>query len=67
MGMLGGTELLIIAFVIILLFGGKKLPELARGLGKGIKNFKKSLEDDDSSDVTNSIDKNMKKDDEESK
>ena len=67
MGMLGGTELLIIAFVIILLFGGKKLPELARGLGKGIKNFKKSLEDDDSSDVTNSIDKNMKKDNEESK
>ena len=67
MGMLGGTELLIIAFVIILLFGGKKLPELARGLGKWIKNFKKSLEDDDSSDVTNSIDKNMKKDNEESK
>ena len=62
MGMLGGTELLIIAFVIILLFGGKKLPELARGLGKGIKNFKKSLEEDDN-DI-NSIDKDIKKDDE---
>jgi sec-independent protein translocase protein TatA len=36
---LGGPEILLIAFVVLLLFGGKKLPELMRGLGKGIKEF----------------------------
>jgi sec-independent protein translocase protein TatA len=41
-GQLGPTELLVIVFVIILLFGGKKLPELAKGLGKGIREFKKA-------------------------
>ncbi len=38
----GGPEILIIFFVILLLFGAKKLPELARGLGKSIKEFKKA-------------------------
>ena len=38
-GNLGGPEILLIAFVVLLLFGGKKLPELMRGLGKGIKEF----------------------------
>lgn len=37
---LGGQEILIIMFVILLLFGAKKIPELARGLGKGIREFK---------------------------
>ena len=44
-GGLGGFELIIIAFIILIFFGGKRLPELMRGLGKGIKEFK---------DVTNS-------------
>lgn len=35
----GGPEMIIIVFVILLLFGGRKIPELARGLGKGIKEF----------------------------
>ena len=39
---LGAGEILIILFVVLLLFGAKKLPELARGLGKGIKEFKKA-------------------------
>lgn len=39
-GMPGGWELVIIVLVIILLFGAKKIPELARGLGKGIREFK---------------------------
>ena len=39
----GGTQLLIIALIILVLFGGKKIPELAKGLGSGIKNFKKAL------------------------
>lgn len=37
---LGGPELILIGAVVLLLFGGKKLPELMRGLGKGIKEFK---------------------------
>ncbi len=37
---MGGTELLVIVLVILLLFGGKKIPELMRGLGKGVKEFK---------------------------
>ena len=40
---LGAPEILIIALVILLLFGAKKLPELAKGLGEGIKNFKNSI------------------------
>ncbi len=41
-GMLGGPELLVIVFVVLILFGGKKLPELMRGLGKGVSEFKKA-------------------------
>jgi sec-independent protein translocase protein TatA len=51
MGMPSGTELLIILGIVVLLFGGKKIPELAKGLGQGIKNFKKSVKDDDSEEV----------------
>ncbi len=40
LGILGGQEVLIIAILVLLLFGGKKIPELMRGLGKGIKEFK---------------------------
>ena len=43
MGMPGGMEWVLIAFVVLLLFGGKKIPELAKGLGSGIKNFKKAV------------------------
>lgn len=40
---LGTTELIVIAFVIVLLFGGKKLPQLGRSFGSAITNFKKGL------------------------
>jgi sec-independent protein translocase protein TatA len=42
MGMIGGQELLLILVIVILLFGAKKIPELARGLGTGLKEFKKA-------------------------
>ena len=41
----GGTELLIILFVVVLLFGAKKLPELAKGIGRSMGEFKKARED----------------------
>ncbi len=42
-GRLGAVELIIIALVILLLFGGKKIPELMRGLGKGVRSFKEGM------------------------
>ncbi|MBR4930155.1 MAG: twin-arginine translocase TatA/TatE family subunit [Bacteroidaceae bacterium] len=44
-GNLGAGEITIIALVILLLFGGKKIPELMRGLGKGVKSFKDGMND----------------------
>ena len=49
LGNLGTGEIVIIAIVVLLLFGGKKITELMKGIGKGVKNFKdgvKGLEDD---------------------
>jgi len=43
---IGLPELLVILVVAVLLFGGKKLPELAKGLGEGIKNFKNAVKDE---------------------
>ncbi len=46
-GGLGTPEILIIALVVLLLFGGKKIPELMKGVGKGIRSFKKGMNEDD--------------------
>lgn len=43
LGNLSGGEILIIALVVLLLFGGKKIPELMRGLGTGVKSFKDGM------------------------
>lgn len=42
---LGGSELLVIMLVVLLLFGGKKIPELMRGLGKGVRSFKDGMKE----------------------
>jgi sec-independent protein translocase protein TatA len=47
MGMPGGFELLAILIIVVLIFGGKKIPELMKGIGSGIKNFKKAVKDDE--------------------
>ena len=49
-GSIGIPELIIILVIILLLFGASRLPEIGRGLGKGIKNFKESTKDDDRRD-----------------
>jgi len=49
---IGFPELLVILGVAVLLFGGKKIPEVAKGLGEGIRNFKTALKGDDAKDDT---------------
>lgn len=57
MGNLGWTEILIIVLILIVLFGAKKIPELAQGLGKGMKEFKKALKDGEENKNDKEIDK----------
>ena len=61
-GLPGGTELILIIFVIILLFGARKLPELARSLGKSLNEFKKGQREE-SLDVSKSNNFNENEDD----
>lgn len=58
LGGLRGSEIIIIALVILLLFGGRKIPELMRGLGKGIRSFRqgmKEVNDEINSDSSDEI------------
>ena len=52
---IGWTEVLVIALVVLLIFGGKKIPEMVKGLGKGVRSFKEGLRE---------VDDENKKDDE---
>ena len=52
---IGWTEFLVIALVVLLIFGGKKIPEMMKGLGKGVRSFKEGLRE---------VDDENKKDDE---
>ena len=45
---ISGPQIIVIVLVVLLLFGGKKIPELMKGLGSGIKEFKKARQEDDS-------------------
>jgi len=54
---LGGGEIILILALVLILFGAKKLPELAKGLGQGIKEFKKATRDV-SNELHNSMDEN---------
>jgi len=47
----GSQELMIILAIVVILFGSKKIPDLAKGLGKGIKDFKKAIKEDDEVEV----------------
>jgi sec-independent protein translocase protein TatA len=48
--MLGMTEILVILLIVLVVFGARRIPELGRGLGKGIKNFTSALKGDDEED-----------------
>lgn len=57
MGRLGTPEIILILVVVLLLFGGKKIPELMRGLGKGMKEFKDASKGEGSSSTSSESDK----------
>jgi sec-independent protein translocase protein TatA len=48
LGILGTTEIIIILVLVLLLFGGRKIPELMRGMGRGVREFKKGMNEDES-------------------
>ncbi|MDR0518289.1 MAG: twin-arginine translocase TatA/TatE family subunit [Fibromonadaceae bacterium] len=54
MGFIGVQELLLILLIVLVLFGAKKIPELAKGLGTGLKEFRKATKELDSGKVENS-------------
>ncbi len=56
MGNIGGQELFLILLIVLVFFGAKKLPELAKGLGQGIREFRKAAKD-----VQDEVDKEVKK------
>jgi sec-independent protein translocase protein TatA len=58
MGNLGFTEILLILLVVVLLFGGRKIPELMKGIGQGMKEFKKASSMDDGHDKFSAEEKN---------
>ena len=63
-GSFGAGEVIVIALIVLLLFGGKKIPELMKGIGKGVKSFKdgvKGIEDEINADVTKDEKKEEKK------
>ena len=60
LGVIGPWQVVIIALVIVLLFGGKKIPELMKGIGKGVKSFKEGMNEIE--DQINQADETLKKD-----
>ncbi|MBI4826269.1 MAG: twin-arginine translocase TatA/TatE family subunit [Nitrospirae bacterium] len=57
---LGATELIVILVIVVVIFGGAKLPQLGEGIGKAIRNFKKSVNEPNEIDVTPKKDKDSK-------
>ena len=62
MGNFGATEIILILLVVVLLFGGRKIPELMKGLGQGVKEFKKASKVEDDPDKMSAEDKQKKED-----
>lgn len=56
LGIIGGSEIIVILLIVLVLFGGKKIPELMKGLGKGVKEYKKAVNgiEDEVTNISNS-------------
>lgn len=59
--MIGATELILISAVILLIFGGKKLPELMKGMGKGVKSFKEGMAEPTEDEMNRRIEEEIRR------
>ena len=58
---IGGMEIMVIGAVVLLIFGGKKLPELMKGMGKGVKSFKQGLAEPSEEEMNRLVDEEVKR------
>lgn len=58
---IGATEIILICAVILLIFGGKKLPELMKGMGKGVKNFKEGMNEPTEEEMNRRIEEEVQR------
>ena len=59
--MIGATEIILICAVILLIFGGKKLPELMKGMGKGVKSFKEGMAEPSEEEIQRRVDEEVRR------
>ena len=59
--MIGATEIILICAVILLIFGGKKLPEMMRGMGKGVKSFKEGMNEPTEAEMNRRVEEEIRR------
>lgn len=59
--MIGATEIILICAVILLIFGGKKLPELMKGMGKGVKSFKEGMSEPTEEEMNHRVEEEVQR------
>ncbi|MBD5297009.1 MAG: twin-arginine translocase TatA/TatE family subunit [Bacteroides sp.] len=59
--MIGATEIILICAVILLIFGGKKLPELMKGMGKGVKSFKEGMNEPSEEEMNRRVEEEIQR------
>lgn len=59
--MIGATEVILICAIILLVFGGKKLPELMKGMGKGIKSFKEGMNEPTEAEMNRRVEEEVRR------
>lgn len=59
--MIGATEIILICAVILLIFGGKKLPELMKGMGKGVKSFKEGINEPSEEEMNRRVEEEVQR------
>lgn len=59
--MIGATEIILICAIVLLIFGGKKIPELMKGMGKGVRSFKEGLAEPSEEEMSKRVDEEVKR------
>lgn len=59
--MIGATEIILISAVVLLIFGGKKLPELMKGMGKGVKSFKEGMSEPTEEEMNHRVEEEIRR------